>query len=196
MPTAGGHGGAEGASPTAVQVSGHGSGEEGGVESFSVRLQPHVREEDLVHVVEGVVEAWPCGSKATVTVISGGTTNLLYKVVTGEHVALVRVFGSGSDLLIDRERDNSALQAWRFSINFRSCEFPFLLFTEVAAALAKAGLGPPYLGKFKNGRVEGWLSAEPLTPPEAFAEVRVQPARHHGARAPPSSSLHSRKCNS
>jgi ethanolamine kinase len=68
-----------------------------------------------------------------VTRISGGVTNQLYRVQGLSQPCLVRIFGAEG--LIDRDVDTSTF-----------------------AALDRAdGLGPPYLGRLANGRVEGWL---------------------------------------
>ena len=81
----------------------------------------------------------------TVVEVQGGITNKLYRVSGFEkdqdHVGfdsvLVRVFGGEG--LIDRDVENPTF-----------------------AALSRAGIAPPYLGRFGNGRVEGWLYARPL----------------------------------
>lgn len=77
-----------------------------------------------------------------VTKITGGITNQLYKVNVDECLAvLVRIFGAPG--LIDRDVENS-----------------------VYAALSEIGIAPPYHGRFANGRVEGWLEMRPLNVPE------------------------------
>lgn len=82
--------------------------------------------------------AW-APSYCTVERVQGGVTNRMYRctsTVTGTAV-LVRIFGSGD--FFNRRRENS-------------------LYAELAAA----GLGPPLLGIFPRGRVEGVLTGKPL----------------------------------
>jgi ethanolamine kinase len=77
-----------------------------------------------------------------VSVVSGGITNKLYRVDFDEtNAVLVRIFGAVG--LIDRDIENS-----------------------VYAALAQKRIAPPYLGRFANGRVEGWLEMRALEVPE------------------------------
>lgn len=35
---------------------------------------------------------------------------------------------------------------------------------EIFAKLSLEGFAPTYYGRFKNGRIEGWLNADPLEP--------------------------------
>lgn len=68
---------------------------------------------------------------------TGGCTNVIYRVDTtkGQNF-LLRVFGVGTEMLIDRRRE--------------ACCF---------RAVAIRGLGPKLLGTFGNGRVEEFLQA-------------------------------------
>lgn len=68
----------------------------------------------------------------TVTRVAGGITNLLFRVEGLSRPCLVRVFGAEG--MIDRTVENATFQA-----------------------LAEEGVGPPYYGRFANGRVEGWM---------------------------------------
>jgi hypothetical protein len=58
-----------------------------------------------------------------------------------KEIALVRLFGSGTELIIDRERE-----------------------TVVNAQLAKTGFGPAQYGSFANGCVYGWFEGSAATP--------------------------------
>jgi ethanolamine kinase len=78
-----------------------------------------------------------------VEIVTGGITNSLYKVSYKSYQALVRVFGQKTEILIDRDLDN----------------FTF-------AFLGDLGIGPKCFGIFANGRVEEWMDARPLSPPE------------------------------
>jgi ethanolamine kinase len=104
--------------------------------------------------------------------VSGGITNALMRVEppAGAPAVLVRVFGSGSELLIDRAGEG-ALTAW----------------------LGSVGVGPAVLGAFRNGRVEAWIPrARPLEPPEMGSRAPLdvprliarELARFHGLQAP------------
>jgi ethanolamine kinase len=82
--------------------------------------------------------------------ISGGITNLLYKVSGGGGAGaaaalsvLVRIYGPNTEILINREEE---------------CD----LFEE----LAGLKFGPPYLGRFSNGRVEGYLDQSRALEPD------------------------------
>ena len=83
-------------------------------------------------------------AKLSVQRVTGGLSNTLYRV-SGLDAAfsngrrlpdavLVRVFGAAG--MIDRDVETSTF-----------------------AALAVAGIGPPYYGRFANGRLEGWMPA-------------------------------------
>ncbi|CAE8655568.1 unnamed protein product [Polarella glacialis] len=74
-----------------------------------------------------------------VKVITGGLTNLLYKVslccpAADPPTVLVRAFGKAGDAVCDRSMENKVFQD-----------------------LSKAGFGPRLFGLFGNGRLEGWL---------------------------------------
>ena len=86
----------------------------------------------------------PIGVEFVITPLTGGMTNQLFKVVPTDKSMwkeeyVVRIFGDGTDLYIDRGQENF-----------------------VFASLAKLGLAPPFIGLFQNGRVEGYLQARPL----------------------------------
>lgn len=73
--------------------------------------------------------------------IPGGTTNALFLLTTSEPASnlVVRVFGEGSELFIDRRIEN-----------------------EVFCTLSANGIAPPVLGVFANGRIETFLSGRSL----------------------------------
>ena len=95
--------------------------------------------EDTIRLAASlIVEDSPDCSHLTVTKISGGITNQLYRVsgLTTQNV-LVRIFGAEG--MIDRDVENATY-----------------------AALARDKLAPKYFGRFANGRIEEWLEARPL----------------------------------
>jgi hypothetical protein len=103
----------------------------------------------------------------TVTTVCGGITNKLFRCEISpekddnsqtSRVVLVRVFGAEG--LIDRE-----LETMQF------------------LALFLAGLGPPYHGRFANGRVEGFyedcrtLTPLDLSKPDLSRKIAIQMAK-------------------
>jgi ethanolamine kinase len=108
----------------------------------------------------------------TVTTISGGITNKLYRVSnvpitnsttttsTTTSSVLVRIFGAHG--LIDRDDE-----------------------TATFAALASQHISPPYFGRFQNGRIEGWcddmrpLETPDLKQPGIRRTIAVQLAKLH-----------------
>ncbi len=82
-----------------------------------------------------------------VSKISEGVSNLLFKVSPVSRdpslTVIVRVYGVGRDMLIDERQE-------------------LLLFSE----LSDVGFGPPILGRFLNGRVEGYLNCRTMLPCE------------------------------
>eukprot|EP00752_Nemacystus_decipiens_P008976 g8013.t1 len=121
---------------------------------FTVR-EGAERQEDVKQVAKSVMQgAWlefP-SEEIAVTVIGGGITNLLFKLQGPKEEAaiLVRIYGEDTDVLIDRERDNA-------------------LFDE----LARMGYAPPFHGRFRNGRIEGFLPARALEPQEMSKRAPV-----------------------
>jgi ethanolamine kinase len=88
----------------------------------------------LTAVVCALVPEWR-GRRAAVHVVGGGITNVLRRLETrGLDPVLVRIYGPETERVIDREGEN-----------------------RLFAQLAEAGRAPPYLGRFENGRVEGFL---------------------------------------
>jgi ethanolamine kinase len=112
----------------------------------------------VVGVAKQFVPSWEKldVSDFTVTQLQGGVTNVLHLVsLTSEshspRAVLVRVFGANTEQIINRERDNLSL---RF--------------------LAQEGIGPPYFGRFRNGRIEGFLAgAKTLAPKDMRSEAIV-----------------------
>ncbi|CAI5716094.1 unnamed protein product [Hyaloperonospora brassicae] len=78
-----------------------------------------------------------------VKIIVGGITNRLYRLLWQNKSVLVRLYGDHTEEFIDRDAEN-------------------VLF----ALLSERGFAPTYYGRFKNGRIEGWLDARPLLPEE------------------------------
>jgi ethanolamine kinase len=105
--------------------------------------------EDKVRLVAlDIVEEWKGAepSSLAVTKISGGITNLLFRVANPSSAVesvLVRLYGANTELMIDRRRDTAAFRL-----------------------LAERGVGPKYWGQFPTGRVEGYIKARPLQPEE------------------------------
>jgi len=93
-----------------------------------------------------------------VTRISGGITNMLYRVGPREGAVgagaaprmLVRVFGKAGDVVCDRACEN-----------------------ETFAELSASAFGPTLYGLFGNGRLEGWM--EGRRPLEALEMLQVEP---------------------
>lgn len=126
-------------------------------------------------------------SDFNVVQLQGGVTNVLHLVSlsaaatgtgTGTRIGagdesdspqavLVRVFGANTEEIIDRERDHLSL---RF--------------------LAQEGIGVPYFGRFRNGRIEGFLagaktlSAEDLCEKAIAGLIAQSVARFHGVSLP------------
>ncbi|KAK9842050.1 hypothetical protein WJX81_006195 [Elliptochloris bilobata] len=89
------------------------------------------------------------------TVIEGGITNLLWKVLppkeSGLGAVVVRVFGEETNRLINRDRE-----------------------LRLVLQLNEAGFGARVLGTFDNGRIEAWLEMRPLTSEQMTAPAMAQ----------------------
>jgi ethanolamine kinase len=95
-------------------------------------------------------ESWP------VTPVTGGITNVLCRVdlLPSQQSILVRLFGAVG--MIDRDAETSSL-----------------------AVLADMKMAPPYIGRFQNGRLEGWMNnMRPLSVRElSNSNISIQIAR-------------------
>ncbi len=111
------------------------------------------RDAVLLDVVRQIVPSWAAAEQADVAVISGGITNLLFHLTAqGCPPVLVRLYGTGTEAVIDRDRENTLL-----------------------AYLSAQGFAPPFHGRFTGGRVEGYLpGTRPLTPDE-MGDPRYRP---------------------
>jgi ethanolamine kinase len=100
-------------------------------------------------VVRWVVPGWSRAQSVSVTPVQGGITNGLSRVcAAGLSDVLVRVYGPETEVVIDREREN-----------------------RLFARLSVSGFAPPYLARFQNGRVEGFLPGfRALEPAEMGAD--------------------------
>ena len=121
---------------------------------------------DVHSVVCEVVSGWGevLPSDIIITRIMGGNTNSLYKVEARSlsDAVVLRLFGRGTELFIDRSTENSAL-----------------------SQLSKLGMAPTFHGLIENGRVEGFLSGRHLNPselalPKVLSAVATQMAILHG----------------
>jgi len=131
-----------------------------GINSFKrvakeVKLQ-NANPEALKEILKELVEEWKDMKDEDITVkqLTGGVTNTLYRcrcLKCGKEVdskgnkpakyVLLRVYGQGSELLIDREKELRLL-----------------------ASLYKCGVGPKLYGSFVNGFVYGYFPGRPLSP--------------------------------
>lgn len=107
----------------------------------------------LYEVTTTIVGGWKNAARTDINIeiLSGGITNALYVVqnkARNEKV-IVRLFGVGTDLFIDRRIEN-----------------------EVFSFLSMHGMGPTFHGLFGNGRVEGFLPARNLIPNE-FSHPKI-----------------------
>eukprot|EP01060_Flectonema_neradi_P036034 TRINITY_DN681_c1_g3_i1.p1 TRINITY_DN681_c1_g3~~TRINITY_DN681_c1_g3_i1.p1 ORF type:complete len:362 (+),score=50.93 TRINITY_DN681_c1_g3_i1:69-1154(+) len=108
-------------------------------EVYPLTIPVEDAKQNVEKAAAAIVEGWDSSEGVEVTVISGGITNLLFKLVTKKHSVLVRVYGVNTEVMIDRKEEN-----------------------RIFAHLSKIGFAPTYYGQFENGRVEGWLEARPL----------------------------------
>ena len=127
--------------------------------------------QDVQHVVSMLVPDWPRGKNVKVTQMTGGQTNLLFKVTSPVQSVLVRVYGANTEAFIDRELE-----------------------CRVLGALSARGVGPTLFGTFDNGRIEGFFDSSrslefaelPQTSPVDFSKlIAVELARLHGLAAMP-----------
>lgn len=110
------------------------------------------RDDQALAAVRALVPGWAGVADAQVAPVSGGITNLLLRVsVDGESGVLVRVYGPRTEVVIDRERENRTF-----------------------ARLAREGLAPPYLGRFENGRCEGFLPGFRSLEPHELGERELR----------------------
>ncbi len=118
-----------------------------------LRLEPGSpdRDQQALAIVQRALPHWAgyFASEVTVDVMSGGITNLLLRLTSWKgEVVLVRAYGPETERVIDREREN-----------------------RLFARLSSEGFAPPYLARFDNGRVEGFLEGvRPLEPHEMGEE--------------------------
>jgi hypothetical protein len=73
--------------------------------------------------------------------LTGGLTNMLYKVSVGDNVVLVRVNGIGTENMIDRDREIIYM-----------------------ATLSEYGLAPKIHATYENGSIYDYKEGEPLQP--------------------------------
>lgn len=79
--------------------------------------------------------------------LTGGITNMLLECTHGASTVLVRTYGQGTDVIIDRDRE--------FALHL---------------LLHLLGLAPPLFARFANGLVYGYLPGRALEPSELAAE--------------------------
>jgi ethanolamine kinase len=118
------------------------------------RLDPAAPDLDAaaLAVVRQALPAWERATAVTVRPLPGGITNALLRLTTPDQPdVLVRVYGPETERVIDRDREN-----------------------RLFAALSARGMAPPYLGRFENGRVEGFLEGFRSLEPAELGAPRWQ----------------------
>lgn len=116
-----------------------------------LRLDPEMP--DPLAAVRAIVPAWASVTEAQVSVMGGGITNQLLRVdARGLEPVLVRIYGPNTEVVIDRESEN-----------------------RLFAQLSRSGFAPPYLGRFENGRVEGFLMGFRALEPRELVRADLQP---------------------
>ncbi len=123
------------------------------------------RTESVVEAVRRVIPAWSGAltSDVDVRALTGGITNTMYLLTwNNEEKVIVRLFGKNTEVLINRDTENSLF-----------------------AALSGLDMGcPTFFGLFTNGRVEGYLNARSITPkemrePYVYLRVGAAAGRFH-----------------
>jgi hypothetical protein len=112
-------------------------------------------------------------SQMSISVVTGGITNMLFKVSFPEPAdpVLVRIFGAEG--MIDRDLENATY-----------------------FELAEAGVAPPYYGRFGNGRVEGFLegandlSLDEMSDSEISPKIAREMAKLHQLNLSPQLEAH------
>ncbi|XP_065184916.1 probable ethanolamine kinase [Sycon ciliatum] len=127
-------------------------------------------EESVLDLIRLVRPEWKSDDSLAIRVFQGGVANRLYGVLAdGNSVArtlLVKVFGEGSDLLIDRRKEREHIELlWRH------------------------GHAEPLCATFDNGFVYGYIVGRPLTVtsarlPHVFPKIARQLARVHSVPKP------------
>lgn len=99
-------------------------------------------EADMIDVASTMMPSWNTGSSINlkITQLTGGITNKLYLIKNNtmngpDNCIIVRLYGDGTDMIIDRNVENS-----------------------VFSQLSLLKFGPSFLGLFENGRVEQFIS--------------------------------------
>ena len=123
----------------------------------TVRLDGPTTSADLIQAARVIHPEWGCPlpvmefdeEPIRIDVIGGGITNALFRLSgAGRPTVLVRVYGHNTEVVIDREAENALF-----------------------ARLSRLGFAPPYHGRFRNGRVEGFLHGHRALEPHEL--------RHH-----------------
>lgn len=98
---------------------------------------------ELRNLLSKVIPGWTDFSRMEFKKLTGGITNMLLRARYGDSDVLIRAYGHGTNLIIDRHR-----------------EFISHLM------LNSIGLAPPIFSRFKNGLVYGYLPGRSLEPQE------------------------------
>jgi len=100
---------------------------------------------DVCHVIRELCgqDGWEGveDEQVQVVVLQGGITNQLYKANHGDKSVLVRVYGRNTEVLIDRDEEEMIFHI-----------------------LSEKQFGPKLYGIFENGRVEGFIPCQEVTP--------------------------------
>ncbi|RYH20722.1 hypothetical protein EON65_22605 [archaeon] len=148
--------------------------------TYPLGIDISLSNDDLYRDIKNVVRNVMCANEAvskdetwtlardediSVKVLSGGLTNSLFLVsnnIATDAKVILRTFGTGSELFIDRDQENL-----------------------VFAALSQAGFGPSFLGLIQGGRIEGYIPSSSLH----FSQLKHESVYSQIARAV--SDLHS-----
>ncbi|MCB9760105.1 MAG: phosphotransferase [Alphaproteobacteria bacterium] len=112
------------------------------------------RDAQMLAVARAIVPAWAQAQALTARVVPGGITNLLFRLdAPGCPPLLLRIYGRNTEVVVDRAAEN-----------------------RLFALLSRVGFAPAYHGRFRNGRLEGFLEGFRALKPDEMGLPALRPA--------------------
>jgi hypothetical protein len=99
----------------------------------------------LKQIARHMVPAWAemLDESIEIAPLTGGISNMLFVLMSGSERLIIRLFGNGTELFINRNTENN-----------------------VFCRLSTLNMAPTFHGLFCGGRIEGYFDARPLDPDE------------------------------
>ncbi|KAJ1337113.1 hypothetical protein BSLG_006586 [Batrachochytrium salamandrivorans] len=149
------------------------------VPAFEIEIDHDNLLSGVATVIDSVFPEWEVDQDVRLVQCTNGITNKLVRCThapTGNSV-LVRTYGRGSGVLIDREQELVLGDSNCCSLHFLYLLYPTCSDAQNMLALSRGGMCPPLHGRFTNGIVYGFTEGDVFSVSDAIPQTYSSTAK-------------------